>query len=47
MSHFFHHHHPAPRSRDYMDKMHRHLMQALTIAAVVLAANIAFVVVVH
>ena len=46
MSHFFHHQ-PPPRSRDPMEAMHRHLMQALTLAAVVLAANIAVVIVLH
>ena len=46
MSHFFHHR-PVSRPRDPMDNMHRHLMQALTVAAFVLAANAAFVIVAY
>lgn len=41
------HHHPRPYPRDPVQTMHRHLMQALTIATLVLAVNVALVFVAH
>jgi len=41
------HHHPDPHPRDPVQAMHRHLVQALTIATLVLAVNVALVFVTH
>ncbi len=46
MFHIFHHG-AIPPSRDPMQTVHRHLMQALSIGVLLLLANAAVVVLVH
>lgn len=41
------HNHPAHHPRDPVQEMHRHLVQALTIATLVLAVNVALVFMAH
>ena len=46
MFHFFHHG-ALPPSRDPMQAVHRHLIQALSIGVLLLVANAAVIVLVH